>query len=229
MAYISPWEGFPKTRVALDANGKRSFIVRPRVLTPFRAKTAEFLATLLVLAFILIGFAYLASAMPDAELWVWLGAVLVPWIFRPVIHGITSGLLKRETKIVLTEDTFEVHGLLGRKVYDRKLDHSISIFRHDFAEPEARALDLRARRAARNGQIIKTNPYYGDSAVVSYDYLGQRNDVLTAHPKITAHLVLMRLQACDAALNSQIGRSDGFASGPADQWSSEPGDISDND
>ena len=229
MAHISPWQGFPETRLAKDGNGKRCFIVRPRVLTPFRAKAAEGLATVLALALMLGGLAYVGSAVPDAEWWVWIAAVLLPWIFRPVIHGIASDLVARETKIVLTESSFEVHGLLRRKVFDRKLDHSISLVPHDFTQPEMRAHDLSQRRAARNGQVIQKKPYYADSAVVSYDYLGQRNDVMAVYPRLTAHKVLMRLQACDAALNSQTGRSDGFASGPTDQWSGQPGDLPDDE
>ena len=77
--------------------------------------------------------------------------------------------------------------------------------------------------------MIQKTPYYADCAAVSFDYIGQRNDVLVAYPRTVAHNVLTRLQACDAVLNSQIGSGDGVMTDPTDQWPDQLGDIPDDE
>ena len=228
MAQISPWDGFPKTHVGKDEDGKLHFIVMARVLTPFRAKAAENLATLLATGLMVGGFAYSLVQAEQPELWHWIAAAILPWILIPLIRGILGVLLAKETKIVLTERRFEIHGRWRRRVFDRTLPHTMSLVMHDAAEAEARSNDLKVRQAARRGKIIQKTPYYGDSAVVSYNYLGQRNDVLVAYPKQIANAVLMRLKACDAALDQQLGTGGGVATDPSDQWTSQPGDLPDD-
>lgn len=229
MARISPWDGFPSTRETTDRNGKRCFIVKPRVLTPQRARIAEFCSRGVAAALMVGGFIYFSKYLPDAELWVWIVVTFFPWIFRSVFRDLIGGLISKKTKIVLTESTFEIHGLVGRRVFDRTLDHSLSLFNHDLAEAEMRSHEFEVRKAATRGKTIRKTPYFADSAVVSFDYLGQRNDVLSVYPKVTAHVVLTRLQACDATLNRQIGSGDGFATGPSDQWRAQPGDLPDDE
>ena len=124
MAKIGPWNGFPKTRERTDANGKRYFEVKPRVLTPQRAKAAQGLATAIAAGLMVSGIVCVSLYLPDPEVAVWFAVTFFPWIFRSVIHDIVADLIARETKIVLTETTFEVQGLFGRRVYDRTLEHS---------------------------------------------------------------------------------------------------------
>lgn len=229
MAQISPWDGFPKTRLEADENGKRCFIVTPRVLTPMRAKAAEAMTLVMAVVLTAIGFIYLSGRPTEPEAWKWFVVPFLPWMLFPLIYWFSAAFFAKETKIVLTEKRFEVHGLITRRVYDRTLPHSLSLFQHDWAEAEMRENDYAIRKAAREGKVIQKTPYYADSAVVSFDYLGQRNDVLVAYPKTTAHNVLTRLQACDAVLNRQIGSGDGITTDPSDQWRDQPGDIPDDE
>ena len=73
--------------------------------------------------------------------------------------------------------------------------------------------------------MIQPTPYFAESAIVSFDYRGQPNEILSIYPKATAHVVLTRLQACDAALNRQTGAGGGMATNPADEWRDQAGDI----
>lgn len=229
MAQISPWDGFPKTRLETDENGKRCFIVTPRVLTPMRAKAAEGMTMVIAVALTAIGFIYLSGRPTEPAAWTWFVVPFLPWLFIWLIYGFAAYIFGKETKIVLTEKRFEVHGFITKRVFDRTLPHSLSLFQHDWAEAEMRENDFAIRKAAREGRVIQKTPYYADSAVVSFDYLGQRNDVLVAYPKTTAHNVLTRLQACDAVLNRQIGSGDGVTTDPSDQWRDQPGDIPDDE
>lgn len=229
MAQISPWDGFPKTRLETDENGKRCFIVTPRVLTPMRAKAAEAMAGVIAIMLTIIGILYLSDSQNEPDVWMLLAIPLAPWLFFPLIYWFSAAFFAKETKIVLTEKRFEVHGFITKRVFDRTLPHSLSLFQHDWAEAEMRENDFAIRKAAREGRVIQKTPYYADSAVVSFDYLGQRNDVLVAYPKTAAHNVLTRLQACDAVLNRQIGSGDGITTNPSDQWRDQPGDIPDDE
>lgn len=224
MARISPWKGYPKTQVATDENGKRCFIVRPRALTPQRAKAAQAASTAIAAGLTIYGLIFVSHGS-NPPLWAWLAAACLPWIFLSVIHDTVADLIAKETKIVLTETTFEVHGLFGRRVYDRTQKHSVSLVEHDLMKAEIRDHEVTLRRAAQKGKVIKKTPYFADSAHISFNYLGQRNDVLTVYPLSLARIVAGRLAACDEALTDQIGSGDGFESGPRQQWADQPGDI----
>ncbi|WP_339635769.1 hypothetical protein [uncultured Sneathiella sp.] len=99
---------------------------------------------------------------------------------------------------------------------------------HDYAPEENRLHDFEVRRAAQKGKVVSKLPIYGESFHLSFEYMGQRNDVMTIYGQKVALAVLARLRACDQVLNNQASVGDGFATRPEDQWADQPGDIPEN-
>lgn len=228
MTTVSPYHGFPATHQILDRNGKRAFVIQPCYLTPLAARAVLFTANLLAISLMLLGFSFLADH-PELSGWLWIVAFSAPWLLRPLLEEFMTIVFRKTKTMMLTELTFEVRGVLGRKIYDRTLGHKFSLVGHDYTQAEKRYHEHVVRQAAQKGKVIAKSPIFGESFHLSYDFLGQRNDVLTVYGQKTALAIVTRLKACDEVLNNQMGGGDGFPTRPEDQWSDQPGDIPEND
>lgn len=199
--FRSPFAGFPATRQHTDRGGNQTFTVTPIVLTPLRAKAADFLSGVIV-ASLLIGGVIVVSALPDAMEWHWVAALVAPWPGYHLFKAILRHLFRKKTWIVLTVEEFKFQSWTGWEIFDRQLPHTFSAIRHDETIAERERHDLEIRKAQVAGKIIVKTRYYGDSFHLSYDYLGQRNDVMEIFGEKEARAVRARLTAIDEVLNA---------------------------
>ena len=223
----SPFAGFPATRKHTDKSGNLTFTVTPLVLTPLRAKAADLLGDVSAAA-LLIGGVYVVSHLPDATGAHWLASLFAPWLCHHLFKVIWRYLLRKETKLVLTADEFRVWTWLGWKIFDRQLPHKFAAIRHDMTVVERDRNDLEVRKAQASGKIISKPRYYGESFHLSFEYLDQRNDVMTIFGQKEARAVRDRLKAVDEVLNAAMRKGTGIPLNPEQEWSDLPGDIPEN-
>lgn len=221
---ISPFHGEPRTEQFTDENGNTAFHVTPKALTPLRVKLAEFLALMSCLGLALGGFNALTQAQHPAD-WLWWLVLLGPWLAYPLLNRLWRLNLRKETRIVLTIDQFKFMSWKGWRKFDRKLPHRFALILHDKTQAEKDAHELAVREGQARGQVIAPKRYYTDSYHLSFEYIGQRNDVLSVYGHKEALAILARLKACDDILDAEARMGDGISLDPEDQWNDQPGDI----
>ena len=221
---VSPFDGEPLTEQFTDKSGNTGFRVTPKVLTPLRVKLAEFLGSISALGLMGGGLYALVNAHHPAD-WLWGAAFFGPLLAYPLLNWFWRLLLYKETRLVLTIDQFKFRSWIGWKIYDRKRAHKFTMLLHDKTQAEKDAHELRIRQGQARGQVIANKRYYTDSYHLSFEYLGQRNDVLTVYGRKEALAILARLKACDERLNNLARMGDGVPLAPEDQWNEQPGDI----
>ena len=221
---VSPFDGKPLTEQFADESGNTAFRVTPQALTPLRVKLAEFLAGISVLGLMSGGFYALVDAHHPTD-WFWGAAFFGPLLAYPLLNWFWRLFLYKETQLVMTTDKFKFLSWKGWQSYDRKLPHRFALVLHDKTQDEKDAHDLAVRQGQAHGQVIAPKRYYTDSYHLSFEYLGQRNDVLTVYGHKEALEILARLKACDEILDGVARMGDGIALDPEDQWNNQPGGI----
>lgn len=219
----SPFAGKPVTRQVADRNGSPAFYVQPRVLTPVRAMAANWLAGAGVVAGLAYGLSAVAST-PNPDSGMLVAAATVPLAGGFVLYGALRSLLRKRVPMILTLEQFSVKSLFGWKHYDRLLPHRFALLQHDWTQAEQEQQDFRAA-AQRRGKLVKKQRWFGKSFHVSFDYVGQRNDVLTVFGPKEAMAIVTRLNACDSVLDALARRGQGTPLTPADEWGDQPGAI----
>lgn len=152
-------------------------------------------------------------------------ALVVPAVSGFVLYGALRFLLRKRTRLVLTLDQFSVETMFGWKHYDRLLPHRFALLQHDWAQAEQEHAEFQAAQAQRQGKLIRKRRWYANSFHVSFDYIGQRNDVLTVYGQKKAMAILTRLNACDNVLDALARRGQGTPLTPEDEWGDQPGAI----
>lgn len=99
--------------------------------------------------------------------------------------------------------------------YSRLLEHRFALQIHDRADEEVRDYDYTAREEAAKGNLIKQQPYYGQSFHVVLVYAGRRADLLTVFGQKDAVAIVARLQYCDRRINQAINMAGGVNHAPA--------------
>jgi len=222
---ISPFNGKPATETVTNADGITFFRIRPCELTPLRAKLADIAGTLTALGMNVAGIFQFKVFVGEPNWLLWGVALICPWLAYPFLWRLYRALLRKETEIVITPEQFKFRTWKGWQTYDRQLPHKFALIPHDKARIEKEKHDLEIRREQVRGRIISKTRYYGESYHLSFEHLGQRNDVLTIYGRKKALAVLARLKACDEVMDSQARMGDGIALDPEDQWSDQPGEI----
>jgi len=221
---VSPFAGKPVTRQVADRNGAPAFDVQPRVLTPVRAMAASWLTGLGVAAGLGFGLAGVANA-PNADGGMLTAALAVPVVGGFVLYGALRSLFRKRVRVMLTLEQFSVKSLFGWKHYDRLLPHRFALLQHDWAQAEHEQAEFQAAQAQMQRKVIRPARWYARSFHVSFDYVGQRNDVLTVYGQKEAMAIVTRLNACDNVLDALARRGQGTPLTPQDEWGDQPGAI----
>jgi hypothetical protein len=220
----SPFAGRPATRQVFDRNGAPAFDVQPRVLTPVRAMAASWLTGLGVIAALGNNLSDVANT-PNPDSGMLTAAIVVPVVGGFVLYGALRSLLRKRVRLMLTLEQFSVKSLFGWKHYDRLLPHRFALLQHDWTQAEQEQQEFRAAVAQKQGKLIRKRRWFGKSFHVSFDYVGQRNDVLTVFGQKEAMAIVTRLNACDSVLDALAHRGQGTPLTPADEWGDQPGAI----
>ena len=217
-----PFDGNPETREETDENGKISFQVTGRVLTPGRAKIADNLGTATACAVAALCVLYAINHNSNVIMLLLAGST---WLLRPVFEKLWREALRRKLYLVVTENEFRFHQWMRWIVIDRTLPHKLSLKVHDLARQERDQHELQILKAQQSKKIVQPRRYYQDSYHFFYELLGMRNDIAEIFGQADAQAVLTRLRAIDEVLNARARRSDGTALKPGDQWVEQPGAI----
>lgn len=221
---LSPFAGKPKTRQITGRDGAPVFIVSPRVLTPFRAKIADTLTLWGAIAG--IGFALLRVAdMPGATEWHFAAAIGGPVIAAVVLKDAVRWLFKKRRHIKLSLDEVAVRRFFFWKRFDRQLPHKFSLIVHDKAQAERDMHEFQIMEGQLRKQPVRKSRYYTESWHLSFDYVGQRNDLLTVFGAKDAQAVLARLKAIDEVLDAVMRKGHGTPLSPQQEWGEQPGEI----
>ena len=222
----SPLDGGPATRRDTDKDGNPTLTVHPRGLTPFRAKLIN-RGTLVATVF---GTSYGLWEVASQTLFSQVSPPAVEWAVAlggpvaclPLIRWILR-FLWAKTALMFTPNEFKVRGFWSTKRFSRDAPHDFSLIPHDRAAREREALAYWDQKWMRFWWTLPIRRYYGNSFHVSFNYMGQRNDIITVYGRGNAAAIQMRLKACDDIVNSAAHRGGGVATCPQDEWAGLPG------
>lgn len=222
----SPFLGKPRTRRTTDLRGNPVILVTPDELTPLRAKVADFLAGVSAMGLLahLVSGLSAVPALSATELGLAIGA---PLALYPVIRGVYRWFFTKQTRVMFTPTLFRVKRGLFWVNFDRQLEHKFEMIPHDKTEVEREQHEYAARKAQLQGRAIKKRRYYGQSYHISFEYMGQRNDVLSVYGVQAARRIKERFELCDKVINLELSTAQGAPLKPEDQWDTTTGDIPD--
>lgn len=220
----SPFAGFPAAWLSYDRSGNPVFHVEPRILTPLRAvalgRSSEF-AILAAMGYAV--WSFFTADKPD--LWALAAGVILPLALGRVVYKTLEPFFRKRVRIRMTLDRFSIMRWFGWRHFDRQLPHRFVILPHDWTQYERDDEEYRHQIAQLQRQPQERFRLYVDSFHISFDYLGQRNDLMTIYGQKEAIAVATRLKACDDVLDALMQRGHGVALDPGKEWSHQPGEI----
>lgn len=222
--YKSPFEGLPLTEEFTTANGGQAYKITIKALTPRRARIADILAKGLSVYLVIVGLGLLAHDGEISGLLLYGGiGVLMHGTFR---KWFKEWLEKTTIFEIAPESLMVQDGPRGDvRIFDRMHTHRFALVQHDRAVDEQREHEYAQRQDQLGRRAVWRKPYYQDSCFVSFEYLGQRNDLLEVYGRKEALAILARLKACDEIVEAQARKGKGIALTPEQEWGDQPGDI----
>lgn len=220
----SPFAGKPATWQTTDCNGLPAFRVEPRILTPLRASTRNFLTGIGSLG--IVGYTLLSVASADnADGAMFFTGMVFAAGGCVLLHKALDTLLRKRVRIMMTLERFSVRKLFGWRHYDRLFPHRFAVLPHDWLQAERDQDEYRMQEAQLKRQAMRKSKLYAESFHISFDYLDQRNDVMTVYGQKETLAIAMRLKACDDVLDALSRRGHGTPLSPEKEWHDAPGEI----
>lgn len=221
----SPFEGGPATHAYMDASGLPVIEVTMRGLEPFGMKVGQVTGGLTFVASIAAAIA--AGSQPGVDDPGVLGSAIFGGgaFMGGTIYALCAAT-KAEVRFTPTAFMLRRDGLLRGhwQTFNLAHPHHFTMLPHDKATQEQRALQSKKDAAARHGATANLEVIYGDSYHISFNYFGQRNDVITIYGRKEATAIHQRLNACLQIMKARAGNGQ-TATRPQDHWAPTPGDI----
>ncbi|MBT3039183.1 MAG: hypothetical protein KME37_09620 [Candidatus Thiodiazotropha sp. (ex Codakia orbicularis)] len=221
---IAPFDGLPRTKIITDENGDSAYRITPFELTPLLAKIADFLAVVSAICIGIFSVLQVSKNQQATDLQ-WILSITSPWLSYPFMKLLWRLALRRPSRIVIAPRQVKVRRWYGWAVFDRTLPHKFSALAHDKTRVEQEQIDFVVRREQARGKIIHKTRYYGESFHIIFEYLGQRQDLLTIYGPESAKRMLTRLIACNSVMNKKNRMDEGASLGPDYEWPDDTGDI----
>ena len=223
----SPFAGRPTTRKFTNSEGQECYKVTIEAMTPWRARLADWLSWTAALGAgaggITLGF-----TLPEPNGWVITGLLTAPLPTYFITKISLYHEMKKSVRVVSTPDEFVVQGLFGAKRFDRHIPHKFALYTHDRAKREDEVLSYRESKRQRQWWAWKLKRYFGQSYHLSFDYLDQRNVIMTIFRRDAAHKILSRLNAVKQVMDNEVNHGAGQALTPAQDWSPQAGALEAN-
>jgi len=223
-AILTPFCGKPETTKHIDSNGDLSFIVKTRSLIPEAVFAAKMMAWIMAMFISLIGFAYVVGN-EDVHGGYLVIVIYLGFILYECFFNLWKEILKQSKVFEITKDHFIVKHWPRDKIFDRKLDHKISLLPHRLTRWEEDQYELECKRKEKLGKVHERERLFTDSYHLSYEYLGQTNILLTIFSVGEAVCIASRLRACNDVLDAHYGIANGTPISPDQQWQDRSGDI----
>lgn len=223
--HVKPTDGFPRTRIIKSKDGAPDeHLIQAMYLTPIGARVADKLSLLLGGASI-IGTAK-AAAFFEPSGWV-TGAAMAtaPFVTAMASRNGLYHLFRKPKSVMFTPDGFEVRGLFGAKAYKRDISHNFSIRQHHKTEREDAICNFFEYRLPWWLILKPFKRYLGEAYYVTFEYMGQRNNLMLVYKHKTAEKILNRLNACDKIMDGAAGNGRGEVLRPEDEWPTQTGSL----
>lgn len=221
----SPLSGAPKTiQDTFDGDIER-ITVYAAALTPIRARLSDWVSTATG-CIALIGAILAALQTGEAPIWQFGALAAAPVLAFFGSRMALYHLLRKSVRVVFTPDEFVIHGLFRTRRFDRNMPHKFALYSHDKAKREAEIIRFRVSGMKRSLRLFPPKHYLGASFHLSFEYLDQRNDILTIYRLKDAHRIIARLKACDTIMDGYAHKGTGQALTPEQDWSPQPGGLS---
>jgi len=220
----SPFDGKPTTIETKDALGRSTYTVILRALTPLRAKIADGASLLVSVAAGVssVGIAFHLEAPTASEIGLLLASPIPAyWAARLTLYHV----MERAVNVVFTPEQFIIERLFGTRRFDRNLPHGFALHPHDRAGREAEKLSYRERQRKHAFPPWPPKRYLGNSYHLSFEYLDQRNDIMTVYRRKHAYRLLARLNAIKRILDTEAKGIEQILT-PERDWAAQPGDLS---
>jgi hypothetical protein len=225
--FVSPFDGKPRTRMVEGKDGGiAAVVIEPVILTPFRAKVADFLGG--VSAFALAGLSLGVVDLFHRPAWyVWALPALWVWPFCVDIQNVFRRFFFLPASLTFTPGQFSVRVGDGRTVvYDRLVPHRFRLDnRHRKAREEAERSELIEARARSRGRFIRKTKYYRETFHLVIDYRGQPKKVMELMGQDEAQLVLARVKTVDEVMDQVVKQGSALPKGPQSEWDDMAGKI----
>ena len=220
----SPFAGFPAAWQSQDRSDNPVFHLEPRILTPLRAVVLWHVSDLAIFAGIGYGL-WSAFSAENPNGWMFAAAVIIPIALERAIYKTLESLFRKRVRIRMTLDRFSIERWFGWRHFDRQLPHRFAVLQHDWTQAEQDLEELHQQEMQLKRQPTLRYRLYGESFHLSFDYLAQRNDLMTVYGQKDVVAVAMRLKACDDVLDAFMQRGHGTPLDPSKEWTHQPGGI----
>lgn len=220
----NPLEGYPQTDETTGMDGLPSFRITPRTLTPFRAKVAHGIASLISVGLFIAAAHYLWTVAGIGLPQIAVAVVLITVVSHLLPRVCESGF-RHPREIKMTAEAISVRSARGWRHYSRLLEHRFALYPHDRTAWEQRNNDYEMRQAAASGHVVSPGVYYGESLHLVLVYAGHREDLLTIYGQREAAAIVARLQYCDRCLDKALAMGGGIPKRPEDEWNDSPGGM----
>jgi len=219
----SPFDGKPRTTETKDEAGRSSYTVALRALTPLRAEIADkiSLLTSVVVGFGGVWFSFHLETPNIYEVGALLGSPLPAyWVARLSLYCI----MQKTKRVVFTPEHFIIENLVRDKTFDRNLPYGFALYNHDRAEREEEVASFREGKRTGWWWLRPPKRYLGSSYHLSFQYLDQRNIIMTVYRYKHAQRLLARLNAIKRVLETEAKGIEEVSS-PARDWMDQPGEL----
>lgn len=221
----SPFAGGPTTVESTDQDGAKRITVTPKAITPLRARLADWASNLMG-TLLFCGAVYGATLMGDASAWQFAALLLAPFAALPAIRAGLYYFFRKSARVVFTPEIFTFYNLIGSKSFDRNMPHSFALYYHDKRERESEIIADKVRsRSGRWWALRPPKKYFGKSYYISFEYMGQRNDLMLVYKHKTAQEIIARLKAVDEVMDGLAGNGRGQALSPEQEWTPQAGAL----
>ena len=182
----SPFDGKPTTTETKDEQGLSTYTVTLSAMTPFRARIADKLALGASIA-TGIGAIRLAFELTDPTTAEVLALLATPLPAYWAVLFVLYHLMQKSVRVVFTPEHFVIERLVRSKRFDRNLPHGFTLHVHDHARREEEKLVYREGMRRKFRWPWPAKRYLGHSYHLSFEYLDQRNDIMTVYRRKHAY------------------------------------------
>ena len=204
----SPFAGGPRTIERTAVDGTKEITVIASAITPLRATLADWVS-LGVLAYAAGFSAYVGFQIEDLTNSELTGLVGIPAAVFALSRWGLYRLFEKSSRVVFTPERFIRCHVFFPKRFDRAMPHSFALHAHEKKEREEELLTLREKNGKSWPFSRAAKRYYGKSYYISFEYMGQRNDLTLVYKRKKAQSIIARLKACDEIMDGYRGNGRG--------------------
>jgi hypothetical protein len=223
---ISAFAGEPETSFARDDAGNVMAIVRPRVLTPLRAKIADALAPMTTVG-VFVSSVTVVANVHHAGAASWIAACVVPWVLTPLFRRLWRHRLRRESTLVFTAAHLVVrNGRAAPEIHDRENPHRFRLeTQHAAAEREAEAHEIAIERARLARKVVRPRKYHRETLHLVIEHERYPRLITEIMGRENAVRVLGRIKQVEAYMERVAAMGAMATGGPQVEWDDMPGKI----